>query len=90
IGFEIVEPDITAPEITVEGVTDGQQSSEALTITYSATDDTDPDPSVSATLSGETFASGSEVGEIDQYELVVTAEDASGNQSEVIIGFKIV
>jgi len=90
IGFEIVEPDITAPEITVEGVTDGQQSSEALTITYSATDDTDPDPSVSATLNGETFASGSEVSEIGQYELVVTVEDASGNQSEVIIGFEIV
>ena len=83
------EGDTTPPEITVTGVTDGQQSSEALTITYSATDDTDPNPSVSATLNGEPFASGSEVSEAGEYELVVTAEDASGSQSQEEISFEV-
>jgi len=85
-----VEGDTTAPEITVTGVTEGQQSSEPLTITYSATDDTDPDPSVSATLNGDAFTSGDVVSAVDQYELVVTAEDASGKESEVTINFEIV
>ena len=43
-----------------------------------------------ATLNGEEFTSGTVVSELGEYELVVTAIDASGNEAEMTIEFKIV
>jgi len=43
-----------------------------------------------ATLNGEPFTSGTEVSEVGEYELEVTATDASGNEAEVAVNFEIV
>jgi len=93
VNFEIVEvEDTTPPEITITGVSDGQviTSPETVTPVFSASDDTDPNPVVVATLNGDEFASGTEVSEVGEYELVVTAVDASGNEAEVVVTFEIV
>lgn len=72
------------------GVSEGQESTSPLTITYSASDDTDTNPGVSAKLNGEAFASGDEVSDVGEYVLVVTAEGVSGKETEKTISFKIV
>ncbi len=89
--LEITE-DTNPPEITVSGVTEGQVVVSPNTVTpeFSATDDTDPDPTVVATLNGEVFISGIVVSEVGEYELVVTAIDASDNEAEEEINFEIV
>jgi len=93
VNFEIVEvEDTTPPEITLTGVTEGQVvvSPDTVMPEFSATDDTDPDPTVVATLNGEVFTSGTVVSEVGEYELVVTAIDASDNEAEEEINFEIV
>jgi hypothetical protein len=72
-------------------VTEGQAivSPDTVTPEFSATDDIDPDPTVVATLNGEVFTSGTVVNEVGEYELIVTAIDASDNQAEEEINFKI-
>jgi len=93
VNFEIVEvEDTTPPEIIITGVTEGQVivSPDTVTPEFSATDDTDPDPTVVATLNGEVFTSGTVVSEVGEYELVVTAIDASDNEAEEEINFEIV
>jgi hypothetical protein len=91
VNFEIVEVgDTTAPVIDVTGVADGQQYSEPVTPVFSASDDTDPEPGVSATLNGNPFTSGTEISDVGEYELVVTAIDASDNAAEVTVNFEIV
>jgi hypothetical protein len=84
--------DTNPPEITITGVTEGQVvvSPDTVTPEFSATDDTDPDPTVVATLNGEVFISGTVVSEIGEYELVMTAIDASDNEAEEEINFEIV
>jgi hypothetical protein len=92
VNFEIVGvEDTTAPEITITGVSDGQVITSPGTVTpeFSASDDTDPDPIVVATLNGDEFTSGTEVSEVGEYELVVTAIDASDNEAEVVVNFEI-
>jgi len=79
--------------ITLTGVTEGQVivSPDTVTPVFSASDDTDSEPILTATLTGvEPFTSGTEVSEPGEYELVVTAIDASGNESEVAVNFEIV
>jgi len=93
VNFEIVEvEDTTPPEITITGMTEGQVvvSPDTVTPEFSATDDTDTDPTVVATLNGEVFTSGTVVSEVGEYELVVTAIDASDNEAEEEINFEIV
>jgi hypothetical protein len=84
--------DTNPPEITITGVTEGQVvvSPDTVTPEFSATDDTDPDPTVVATLNGEAFTSGTVVSEVGEYELVMTAIDASDNEAEEEINFEIV
>ena len=52
--------------------------------------DPDEGDSATATLNGELFTSGTVVSEVGEYELVVTAIDASGNEAEVAVNFEIV
>jgi hypothetical protein len=82
--------DITAPVIDVSGVGDGEQYTDPVTPVIEVSDETDPDPVVTITLDGVGFASGSEISEVGEYELEVTAVDASGNEAEVAIEFEIV
>jgi len=81
--------DTTSPVINITGVADGQQYSEPVTPVISVSDD-DPNPSVNATLDGNPFTSGTEISDVGEYELVVTAIDASGNEAEVVVSFEIV
>ena len=91
INFEIVEVgDTTAPVIDVSGVSNGEQYTEPVIPIVDVSDDTDPNPTVTITLNGVEFASGTEISEAGEYELVVTAIDASENEAEVIIEFEIV
>ena len=93
VSFEIVEvEDTTPPVIDLTGVTEGQVivSPDTVTLLFSVSDDTDPEPTVLATLNGEPFTSGTEVSEVGEYELEVTAIDASGNEAETAVNFEIV
>jgi len=88
--------DSTPPVIDLTGVTEGQiiVSPETVTPEFSVSDDTDLEPTLIATLNvngePEPFASGTVVSEVGEYELVVTAIDASGNETEVAVNFEIV
>lgn len=93
VNFEIIAvEDTTPPVITLEGVTEGQVIVSPGTVTpvFSVSDDIDPEPILIATLNGDLFTSGTVVSEVDEYELVVTAIDASGNEAEVAVNFDIV
>ena len=81
--------DATAPVITVDGVTNGENVTGNVTISFDISDDTDPDPAVNATLNGESFVSGTEINAPGEYELVIKAVDANGNEAEVTIEFEI-
>ena len=93
MNFEIVGvEDTTAPVIALTGVTEGQVivSPNTVTPVFNVSDDIDSNPIVVATLNGDEFTSGAEVSEVGEYELVVTAIDASGNEAEVAVNFEIV
>ena len=81
--------DTTPPVISVIGVADGQQYSGPVTPVISVSDD-EPDPTVTVTLNGKPFISGTVVDQVGEYELETTATDASGNEAEVTIAFEIV
>ena len=78
--------------ITLTGITEGQIIGSPNTVTpvFSVSDDTDQEPTLTATLNGEPFTSDTAVSEVGEYELVVTAIDVSGNEAEVEVNFKIV
>jgi len=78
--------------IDLTGVTEGQVivSPDTVTPVFEVSDETDPDPILIATLNGEAFTSGTEVSEVGEYELVVTAIDASSNETEVAVNFKTI
>jgi len=84
--------DTTPPVITLTGVTDGQVVTAPDTVTpvFSVSDDTDLTPTVTAKLNGEPFTSGTEISEVGEYELEITAKDASDNEAEVKVNFEIV
>jgi len=91
-GEQEEEEDTTPPVIDLTGVTEGQIIVSPSTVTpeFSVEDDTDPEPTVFATLNGEPYFSGTEISVVDKHELVVTAIDASDNEAEVKINFEIV
>ncbi|MBN2074724.1 MAG: DUF4382 domain-containing protein [Dehalococcoidales bacterium] len=86
-GIEI--EDTIAPVITVSGISNGDNITGNVTISFEVSDDTDPEPAVNATLNDTPFVSGTEISEPGEYELEVNAVDASGNESEVTIEFEI-
>ena len=93
VNFEIVEVlDTTPPVIDLTGVTEGQiiVSPDTVTPVFSASDDNDPEPILIATLNVGPFTSGTVVSAVGEYELVVTAIDASGNEADVTVNFEIV
>ena len=84
------EEDATPPMITISGVANNTQYTAPVTPTFEVSDETDPEPTVTATLNDDTFVSGTEVSEVGEYELLVTAVDASGNEAESSVNFEIV
>lgn len=88
---EIVETeDNIAPVINVSGVTNDQQYTGSVTPIIEISDDIDEEPTVVATLNGNSFTSGTVIDEVGIYELEIIAKDASGNEAEVTITFEIV
>jgi uncharacterized protein YfaP (DUF2135 family) len=79
--------DAVPPVISISGVSDGQSSNTPLTPVFSATDDNLA--SVSATLDGAPFASGTPVAAAGAHILVVTAADLAGNQSSATVHFTL-
>ena len=84
------EQDTTPPVISVSGVANDQQYTAPVTPIVEVSDDTDLEPTVVATLNGNSFISGTVIDEVGEYELEITATDASGNEAEVTIAFEIV
>ena len=84
--------DTTAPTITVMGVSDGNEYAGPVTPEFSVADDSDAesDLTVSATLNGEPFVSGTEIADAGDYELKITAVDTDENEAEVEVEFEIV
>ena len=84
--------DTTPPVIDLTGVIESDVivSPDTVTPVFSVSDDTDPEPTVIANLNGEPFTSGTVVSEVGEYELEVTAIDASDNETEVAVNFEIV
>jgi subtilase family serine protease len=79
--------DKTAPVITVGGVVDGGTYTTAVTPTFSATDA--HLSTVTATLDGPSFTSGTQVSSNGTHVLVVTASDRAGNQAVTTVHFTI-
>jgi hypothetical protein len=76
----------SAPVITVTGVTDGQYYNTNRTITYSHNG---TGGTISATLDGAAFASGTTVSAEGSYTLVVDATSASGVPSSTTVHFVV-
>jgi len=88
---EIVKAeDTTPPVISVSGVANNEQYTGPVTPIINVSDDTDAEPTVVATLNGNSFISGTVVDEVDEYELEIIATDASGNEAEATTRFTIV
>lgn len=79
--------DTTPPVISISGVLNDQIYTNARTITFSATD---PNlDSVTATLNGSPFQSGTTLNTDGPYTLMVTATDDFGNASNKSVDFRI-
>jgi hypothetical protein len=79
--------DLTAPVVTVTGVTEGANA-DIFTPVFTATDLYLL--SISATLDGAPFTSGTPVTSIGTHVLAVTAIDRAGNQTTVTRTFRVV
>ncbi len=79
--------DTVAPRIRIDGVLNDQIYTQARTIQYTATDTNLS--SVSATLDGSPFTSGSSVSVEGIHELVVNASDDFANSSSKTVRFRI-
>ena len=80
---EIVLLDVTAPEITVNGVSNGSIYNSAVTPVISVNEG-----SYTVTLNGKPY-DGTAISEDGQYVLEITAKDAVGNESKKTITFSI-
>jgi hypothetical protein len=79
--------DVTAPRITVSGVTPGESTTSAVTPTFSSSD-AHPG-TTAATLNGAPWLSGTTLSQPGTYQLVVTATDAAGNTAKQTVGFNL-
>ncbi|WP_444998446.1 CARDB domain-containing protein [Aliikangiella sp. IMCC44359] len=84
INFEI---DKTAPTIQVDGINDGQHSSQNITPVITLNDA--HFDSASLMLNGVIFVSGTVITQEGEYELLINANDSVGNQSSRRISFVI-
>jgi hypothetical protein len=80
--------DKTAPTIAITGVANGQYYNAARTIGFTAPGEPHL-ASLTATLNGTPFTSGSGVTLDNGYTLVVTATDTAGNTATQTVGFTI-
>lgn len=79
--------DRTPPVISISGVADGSEYDDAVTPLFTATDA--HLATVTATLNGQTFASGTAVSDDGDYDLEIVAVDKAGNRSERAIRFSV-
>jgi hypothetical protein len=88
VALSVATPDTTAPVITVGGVTDGANIVGGVAPTFSATDNVAV-ASLTATLDGFAFTSGTIVSSDGAHTLVVVARDNSGNTATSTVHFTI-
>ena len=88
----VAQEDITPPQIAIAGVSDGEASTGPVTIEFSVSDDVDLDTdlTITATLNGDPFTSGTVISEVGSYTLRITAADSNGNETELEQVFEIV
>ena len=79
--------DVSAPVITITGVTNGAVRNTPVTVSYSASDV--HALTVAATLDGVSFGSGSTVSGAGTHVLVVTATDGAGNNASQTLTFAL-
>jgi RHS repeat-associated protein len=79
--------DMTAPQIALTGVTDGQMSRTPVTPVFSVTDTYLQ--STTATLDGQSFASGTAVSSEGQHTLAISASDQATNSTVRQVVFTI-
>ena len=82
-----IRSDQSAPSINIAGVVDGQRSRDPVTPVIEVTDASPT--SVTATLNGAPFASGTTVAEEGGYLLAVEAVDSVGWSSQANVAFTI-
>lgn len=75
--------DMTAPVVEVALDPAAVSLLAPVVPTITVTDALDPNPEVTALLDGEPYAAGTPVEALGEHELIVTAADAAGNQTEV-------
>jgi subtilase family serine protease len=79
--------DFTPPVLTIAGVTSGEITNQPVTISFA---ETDLHPgTVTATLKGAPFTSGTTVSAEGDYVLVVTGTDGAGNSAQQAVTFSI-
>jgi hypothetical protein len=82
--------DKTSPAITISGVANGATYQNSVTPTFSATDSGGSGlASVTATLDGAAYTSGTAITASGSHTLVVTATDNAGNQAQQTVTFSI-
>lgn len=82
--------DKTNPVITISGVANGATYQNSVTPTFSATDSGGSGlASVTATLDGAAYTSGTAITASGSHTLVVTATDNAGNQAQQTVTFSI-
>ncbi|MFA4827887.1 MAG: hypothetical protein WC855_02360 [Thermodesulfovibrionales bacterium] len=81
-----IKPDTTPPTITISGASNGATyfMPVSLTITYSVTDDKDPNPTVNAN-----YPSGTVFDSEGSYAVVVKGKDCAGNEDTKTLSFRI-
>ncbi|NOU54910.1 hypothetical protein HN020_09130 [Brevibacillus borstelensis] len=82
--------DKTSPDITISGFANGATYQNSVTPTFSATDSGGSGlASVTATLDGAAYTSGTAITASGSHTLVVTATDNAGNQAQQTVTFSI-
>ncbi|MDN4093586.1 Ig-like domain-containing protein [Brevibacillus agri] len=82
--------DKTSPDITISGVANGATYQNSVTPTFSATDSGGSGlASVTATLDGAAYTSGTAITASGSHTLVVTATDNAGNQAQQTVTFSV-
>lgn len=83
------ELDYTAPEITIEGVTEGAFYPESVRPTVLVDGQEPDDALVSTSLNGVPYQPGTAINEAGSYRLHIQAQDAAGNSSTASTNFTL-
>lgn len=81
--------DVSAPVIAISGVSDGGLYGQAVTPVVTVTDPHLDPATVTTTLNGQPFTSGTSVAQDGDYTLGVSAADSLGHQAQATMAFSV-